>query len=676
MQYRLPLLMLLTTVFIGNLHAQHQATTFKIYFNVNDHSLDKDDEAILDALVTATQKSSYYEIGLTAHTDSDAETQYNIGLSERRATAVKNYLLAHQVKPKALRSSFYGESRPETTNASEAGKAANRRVEITLNSYVFNSAGDVLKHASPSYKQEFTINATKANTIKAKNGTTISIPANAMQTKNGKPVTGDVNIVVQEFLKPCDAAFNQLSTMSNGRLLESGGMFSIQAYADGEEVQLKKNSSMRVNMPTINMKNNMTLFTAVQNTQGVTEWKPTNVPFRPNTDVAATPPPSVKLNTDKLKKMMVDCPAPVAPEFEYTLPALPKRPENIGKRPEYRAPVYEQTFAWWKRILYPRKKLERQFDVITQKSLAAYQKRLTAYEKRAGRLQPLWDQYLKDSAALEQEHFEALRTWLAIQQERHEAYGAYMEKQQWNQALQMLISQSDNHALNRTDMKERFLKEISIIGSDFYIAYTHYYAARVCADLSTKSMLWIVSNCPAKTALSLHISNAKRTRWVRNPVDLTFAQQQLNEHQELLTMLDIAQKDLVKKMASAREFNESNVGNIYATSLSSFGTFNCDRFYNTPENMMVTIRVPHPGEARVAFFVPKLNSYMYANRDDLGYTARLPKDLKIKVIFVSYNKEDGPVLQIEQASYNKNTTIQLKPRSVTLAEMQKELAAI
>lgn len=676
MQYRVCFLVLLIMVIIGNLQAQHKAASFKINFNTDEHVLDKNDEQILNQLIAATQNASYYEIKITAHTDSDADDSYNVKLSERRAAAVKDYLLSNQIKPKAIVSASFGERKPEADNASDDGKAVNRRVDISVNTYAFHSTSDLIKQVSPEYKQSFTIDAGKQNTIKGNNGTSITIPANALVTKSGKPVKGKVQVVLQEFLKPSDAAFNQLSTMSNGRILESGGMFAINAYADGEELRLKKGNNMGVKMPTINMKNEMSLFTAVNNKEGITEWQPTNVPFRPANTESVGSTAFVNLDTKYLRSLMIDCgtlPEPAG--YNYTLPAALKRPAALPKKPEYRAPVYKKIFPWHKRMFTSAKTLQQRFIVITARREKAFERRMNNYNKVMEQLEPQWAQYRIDSARFEHEELAKFRTWLEEQELLHATNAGYKEQDQWNRALQQLINQSNNNAITRTDIKAQFVKSVGPFSQYFFDAYAHRNAIKIIGRLKEKSMKELV-NQYGKKEVSLHYAAYRNTHYMTNLAQLTFAQEKLNENQPLMAMLDIAASDLVKKQNDVRAFDESKVGNVYATSLSSFGTFNCDRFSQTPPERLATITVPGTDEARVAFFVPSYNSYIYANRNEFGYFTTLPKGIDIKVIYVSFSKEKGPLMQIEQKRFSGNTTIDLKPKTVTLKEMEKALAAI
>ena len=83
-------------------------------------------DEIAGILVTCPQ--SAFEI--SGHTDSDASDAYNIDLSQRRVEAVLSALAVRGVKTEGYTARGYGESEPIATNATEEGKAQNRRVEF------------------------------------------------------------------------------------------------------------------------------------------------------------------------------------------------------------------------------------------------------------------------------------------------------------------------------------------------------------------------------------------------------------------------------------------------------------------------------------------------------------------------------------------------------------------
>ncbi|WP_416138645.1 OmpA family protein [Halomonas sp. HK25] len=71
-------------------------------------------------------------VNIAGHTDSTGNADYNQRLSERRAEAVGNYLGQSGVSRNRLNMTGYGQTQPVASNASEEGRAQNRRVEITL----------------------------------------------------------------------------------------------------------------------------------------------------------------------------------------------------------------------------------------------------------------------------------------------------------------------------------------------------------------------------------------------------------------------------------------------------------------------------------------------------------------------------------------------------------------
>jgi outer membrane protein OmpA-like peptidoglycan-associated protein len=73
------------------------------------------------------------------HTDSVGTAQYNQSLSERRARSVGNYLILKGVPSARVEVTGRGESEPVQSNDTDAGRAANRRVEVAV------FAGDQMK---------------------------------------------------------------------------------------------------------------------------------------------------------------------------------------------------------------------------------------------------------------------------------------------------------------------------------------------------------------------------------------------------------------------------------------------------------------------------------------------------------------------------------------------------
>lgn len=88
--------------------------------------------APLNNLAGSFRQYQQNSIEIVGHTDSTGSHAYNMGLSQRRAQSVANYLAAQGVDQTRLSTRGMGPDQPLASNASAEGRAQNRRVEVTL----------------------------------------------------------------------------------------------------------------------------------------------------------------------------------------------------------------------------------------------------------------------------------------------------------------------------------------------------------------------------------------------------------------------------------------------------------------------------------------------------------------------------------------------------------------
>ena len=86
----------------------------------------------LGNLAASLNKYPNTDLLIVGHTDAVGTSDYNQGLSQRRATAAANYLASQGVSAARLRALGRGETEPLATNDTEAGRQLNRRVEIAI----------------------------------------------------------------------------------------------------------------------------------------------------------------------------------------------------------------------------------------------------------------------------------------------------------------------------------------------------------------------------------------------------------------------------------------------------------------------------------------------------------------------------------------------------------------
>ena len=107
-------------------------TLSDIQFRRDESELSADTMRKLYPLVTLLKDKSNRDIIIEGYTDSSGDEEYNRKLSERRAMAVRDFLVSAGVDPRRISAHGYGEEHPIATNDSERGRRDNRRVEIVV----------------------------------------------------------------------------------------------------------------------------------------------------------------------------------------------------------------------------------------------------------------------------------------------------------------------------------------------------------------------------------------------------------------------------------------------------------------------------------------------------------------------------------------------------------------
>ena len=104
-----------------------------VLFAFNSADLTPSMQSKLDSIMGKLQDASVASIKVIGHTDSVGSDEYNLQLSQQRASSVAGYLLSQGVAPNKVTSEGKGESEPVADNETEEGRAKNRRVELHVN---------------------------------------------------------------------------------------------------------------------------------------------------------------------------------------------------------------------------------------------------------------------------------------------------------------------------------------------------------------------------------------------------------------------------------------------------------------------------------------------------------------------------------------------------------------
>jgi outer membrane protein OmpA-like peptidoglycan-associated protein len=94
--------------------------------------LPESDGVLFEVRDTLNAHPGIRRVRVEGHTDATGDAAYNRELSQRRAEAVSTWLVEHGIDRSRLQSAGVGEARPIDTNATEAGRRNNRRVEFHI----------------------------------------------------------------------------------------------------------------------------------------------------------------------------------------------------------------------------------------------------------------------------------------------------------------------------------------------------------------------------------------------------------------------------------------------------------------------------------------------------------------------------------------------------------------
>jgi outer membrane protein OmpA-like peptidoglycan-associated protein len=136
--FKLPALLLCFLVFALPSYAQNVldnlrlAEKMDIYFETSKYNLTQEVSNQLMLIAAKYKQDNRLKVRITAHTDGQGNQQNNYILSDKRANAVKYFLVGLGVSPDALMASTFGMDKPMANNDTEDGRKMNRRATVEL----------------------------------------------------------------------------------------------------------------------------------------------------------------------------------------------------------------------------------------------------------------------------------------------------------------------------------------------------------------------------------------------------------------------------------------------------------------------------------------------------------------------------------------------------------------
>ncbi|MDO9264736.1 MAG: OmpA family protein [Desulfosalsimonadaceae bacterium] len=112
------------------LSTEKRARLYGILFDLNSAVIRSESKPVLDEVLALLKSETDWKLTIEGHTDATGADTLNTTLSGKRADSVKAYLVAGGIDASRLKTAGFGESKPVADNATELGRAQNRRVEL------------------------------------------------------------------------------------------------------------------------------------------------------------------------------------------------------------------------------------------------------------------------------------------------------------------------------------------------------------------------------------------------------------------------------------------------------------------------------------------------------------------------------------------------------------------
>lgn len=249
-------------------YAQTDTSRLKIYFNSGRYQLTATHKNELGIFFDTLLPFPPAAVLITGSADEDGSTSFNYQLGLKRAQSLQSFIEKSGISPSIIQTISLGEGSP----AVNYDKRLNRYAEIT---FIIPRPDDtIVKVETPEESgnladlyaqlrlrpQEFCIDITRDTFLAGNKGTIVQYKANTIKAT-------DINcrcfkLLLNEYFDNSDLILNNLTTTSDGQLLESGGMVRLQGFCDDKPYDLKAGQYLTVMVPADTILPGMKLLSA------------------------------------------------------------------------------------------------------------------------------------------------------------------------------------------------------------------------------------------------------------------------------------------------------------------------------------------------------------------------------------------------------------------------------
>lgn len=360
------------------LFAATETFTWVVHFETDVDTPNAGESALLRGFLANFSPRDDLRVTVVGHADLRGTNAYNRDLADRRCKEVWEIISCQKLTITQHVLEVKGEEAPLVKGTASWALEQNRRVEVIVERVSFTDLRAFEDELAEPNLHVFKGDAGQPSHFICSRGSSVEIQAKTLCDAAGVPYNGSYTLRVVEAIDPLSFFANKLSTVSDDRILVSGGMMKIEAFTEaGEPLSISEGSAARVNIPTADFNSDMTLFVS----EDGGNWMDTQQP------------PQQPDAVFKLPEMPeeVPCPIWVAPR-RMKLPAEPARPVLTPRPvvPVVRArEVSYREYPWW--CPGKRKDEEKKHATLAEVNHERLEKAFDRYEKQLRR-------YEQDSA--------------------------------------------------------------------------------------------------------------------------------------------------------------------------------------------------------------------------------------------------------------------------------------
>ncbi len=286
MKIKIYLLSVVGSTTLLNVSAQRKRpiATIPFHWTTNQFILNNSQKKFIDSVYAVIPNGESIKFTMLDDEEQQMKEFDRAQLSFKRTESFINHVYSKNIS----RDEYYAEMVPFTTPHTVRSPDLNSyyyrgfMAKKALTSFIFLRP-KVNPSAKTSYRfdatynkeeQKFAMDSKKKMNVVLASGTNITIPANALMYKNGKPCDCDqIDVSVAEYGDLAAMAIKGMSTTSGGKKLQTGGMWHVGVSCNGEELILKPGMHYDINVAREGEVKKMKVFTGFVNKNGSLDWR-------------------------------------------------------------------------------------------------------------------------------------------------------------------------------------------------------------------------------------------------------------------------------------------------------------------------------------------------------------------------------------------------------------------